>query len=97
MKFLKVLLLLLFICGTTLIAQNYEKTKLGVKTKVNSLDLEIQFINPSTIRILKSPQGDTYTKESLSVIAKPEDVKFSIEETDKVVTLKSDLKETAAI
>lgn len=95
MKFLKVLLLLLFICGTTLIAQNYEKTKLGVKTKVNSLDLEIQFINPSTIRILKSPQGDTYTKESLSVIAKPEDVKFSIEEADNVVTLKSDLIEVS--
>ncbi|MBK5720335.1 DUF5110 domain-containing protein [Dysgonomonas sp. Marseille-P4677] len=93
MKSFKILMLLLFVCSTALIAQSYEKTKYGLKTTTNSLDLEIQFINPSTVRILKSPQGKVYTKESLSVIEKPQDVKYSIVEKDNNIRIKSDIIE----
>ncbi len=50
-------------------AQSYRQTELGIKTSVNATDIEIQFYNPATIRVLKSPAGKTFDKKSLSVIA----------------------------
>lgn len=53
-------------------AQRYRQTELGIKTSVNATDIEIQFYNPSTVRVLKSPAGKTFDKKSLSVIALPQ-------------------------
>ena len=36
------------------------------------LDIEIQFYSPSMVRVLKSPEGTTFTKQSLSVIQVPQ-------------------------
>jgi len=71
-------------------AQSYQKTDLGVKTKINSMDVEIQFYGPSTVRVLKSPEGKTFTKESLSVTKKPQVTKLVLNQQGNVVTLKSD-------
>jgi len=71
-------------------AQAYQKTALGVKTKINSNDVEIQFYGPSTVRVLKSPAGITFTKESLSVIQKPQTTKFSVQQQGDVILLKSE-------
>jgi alpha-D-xyloside xylohydrolase len=60
-------------------AQSYQRTKLGVKALVDSVEIEIQFYGPSTVRILKSPEGKTFSKKSLSVIEAPQKTAFRIE------------------
>ena len=85
----------LFACFGVSMAQSYEKTPSGVKTTIESVDVELQFYNPSTIRIVKSPKGWMYTKESLSVVESPQKVKFSTIQKGDVVTLKSNAIEVA--
>lgn len=70
-------------------AQSYQKTNLGIKAQINATDVEIQFFGPSTVRVLKSPVGKIFTKESLSVIKKPETTKLAIHQQGDVVSLKS--------
>jgi Alpha-glucosidases, family 31 of glycosyl hydrolases len=70
-------------------AQSYEKTASGIKTKLPSMDVEVQFYSPQTVRVLKSPTGWTYKKESLSVIKKPEQTKFTVNQQGDIVSLKS--------
>lgn len=89
MKLKKKLLLLLLLCSTTIMAQDYQRTATGLKATVNSVDVEVQFYDPSTVRIIKSPKDWKYTKESLSVIAQPSIVKFSVVSKGDVVILKS--------
>ena len=81
-------LLIVFAIGTQ--AQSYTKTDLGIKTKINSTDVEIQFYGSSTVRVLKSPAGKTFTKESLSATKKPQATKFTVKQQGNVVSLKSD-------
>ena len=90
MKKIKLTLSFLIISALILQAQTYQKTELGIKTKINSTDVEIQFYGPSTVRVLKSPEGKTFTKESLSVIKKPQVTKFAINQQGDVISLKSD-------
>ena len=54
------------------------------------MDVEVQFYSPSIVRVLKSPEGFKYTKESLSVIKKPEPTKLKIKQLGDVVSMKSD-------
>ncbi|MEJ2195280.1 MAG: glycoside hydrolase family 31 protein [Ignavibacteriaceae bacterium] len=61
-------------------AQTYQKTDLGVKSIINSVEVEIQFFNQFTIRVLKSKQGKTFEKESLSVIEIPQKTDFTIKQ-----------------
>jgi alpha-D-xyloside xylohydrolase len=71
-------------------AQSYQKTALGVKTKINGTELEMQFFSPGIIRVLKSPVGSSFTKESLSVIKAPQKTAFSIKQKGEILTLKSE-------
>ena len=71
-------------------AQSYQKTNLGIKTKINSTDVEIQFYGPTTVRVLKSPAGKPFTKESLTVVKKPQATKVAISQQGDVISLKSD-------
>ena len=84
------ILLLALFSFSLLKAQNYQKTALGVKTKLQSMDIEVQFYSPSIIRVLKSPEGVAFKKESLSVNKKPQDTKFTIQQKGDVVSLKSE-------
>lgn len=70
--------------------QSYQKTELGIKSLVGSIQVEIQFYNPSTVRILKTPEGKTFTKKSLSVIETPRVTDFSIKQEGDVLFLKSE-------
>jgi alpha-D-xyloside xylohydrolase len=90
MKNLYLFLLLFIVCNANGMAQSYQKTDLGIKAKINANDVEIQFYGPFIVRILKSPEGKTYTKESLSVIKKPKTIKLAISQLGDVVSLKSD-------
>ena len=71
-------------------AQEYEKTSQGVKAVVQSADISVEFYTPSMVRVLKSPSGRSFEKKSLSVVAQPENVKFSASSRDGKVLLKSD-------
>jgi len=70
-------------------AQSYKKTDFGIKSVIDSIEVEIQFYNPSTVRILKSPQGRTYTKKSLSVVETPHTATLSVEQSGDELVLKS--------
>ena len=83
------LLLLVLFSFSSLTAQDYQKTTLGVKTKFQALDVEIQFYSPTIVRILKSPKGIAFKKESLSVIKKPESIKFTTQQKGNLVSLQS--------
>ena len=77
------------LCFSTniLFAQNYQKTSSGIKTTVNAVDIEVQFFAPAVTRVIKSPEGVAYEKQSLSVIAKPEKVSFKADIQDNKIVL----------
>ncbi|MEA4852471.1 MAG: glycoside hydrolase family 31 protein [Paludibacter sp.] len=83
------LVLFLLVLSFGAYAQSYQKTSLGIKARINAMDVEIQFFSPSTVRVLKSPIGKNFTKESLSVVKKPETTKLTIHQQGDVVSLKS--------
>jgi alpha-D-xyloside xylohydrolase len=84
---------LIVLCAFVLIsgsrAQTYQKTDLGAKSIINSINVEIQFYNPSTIRVLKLPVGESVEKKSLSVIETPQKTDFSIKQAGDELVLKS--------
>jgi alpha-D-xyloside xylohydrolase len=86
-------LLLLLIVPVTFIsnlfAQSYQRTSLGVKANIQSMDIEVQFYSPQIVRVLKQPEGTILKKESLSVIKKPQETSLDVSEQNGVVTLKS--------
>ena len=90
MKKINLVLFLLMVLAIGTQAQSFQKTNLGMKIQINSTDVEIQFYGPSTVRILKSPAGKTFTKESLSVVKKPQATKFTINQQGDVLSLKSE-------
>lgn len=72
--------------------QEFQRTASGIKTTVNHSDMniEIQWFTPSSLRILKTPQGKTVEKKSLSVIAQPTETKLRITTAgDSLITMKS--------
>jgi alpha-D-xyloside xylohydrolase len=83
------LLLLVFLAGTSQ-AQTYVKTDLGIKSKINAIEVEIQFYNPSIVRIIKWPEGKPFTKESLSVVKTPQKIAFTINQKGDNLSLKSE-------
>jgi alpha-D-xyloside xylohydrolase len=70
-------------------AQDFQKTKLGLKTTVQSQDIEIQFYSPTIVRVIKSPHGIPFKKESLSVNKKPQAPNLEISQKGEIVSLKS--------
>lgn len=88
---MRIQLLLLLFCATAASqAQTWQKTTEGLKATINKTAVEIQFYNASTVRIIKSPDGSSFSKKSLSVIAVPQQVKLTVKEQAGVVTVKSE-------
>ncbi|HPS13065.1 MAG TPA: glycoside hydrolase family 31 protein, partial [Prolixibacteraceae bacterium] len=90
MKPFHFLLLLALVISFTSNAQSYQKTSLGLKTTIHSVDIEIQFYSTSIVRVTKWPAGKTFTKESLSVVKTPQKTAFSISQQDDNLSLKSE-------
>ncbi|GHT48783.1 xylosidase [Bacteroidia bacterium] len=82
------IILFLFL-ASPVYAQNYQKTELGVKTNLQSMDVEVQFYSSKIVRVVKSPEGKSFRKESLSVLKAPEKINPDIQQTGNRVTLKS--------
>jgi alpha-D-xyloside xylohydrolase len=90
MRKIYLILTLLVLFAISSQAQTYQKTDYGLKATINSISVEIQFFGSYTARVLKSPDDKTFTKESLSVIKKPQTIKLAINQQGDVVSLKSD-------
>lgn len=84
-----ILSLLFLLPAMQLGAQGFDKTTSGIKTNVNGIDIEVQFYNAATVRILKAPQGRDYSKQSLSVVAKPQTANFSVKQSGHTISVKS--------
>src|SRR5215213_7854522 len=85
-----IILSLFFFFSSISEAQTYQAINNSIKTTVDSIDIEISFYSPSIVRILKSPKGRSFSKESLSVIKKPQKTVFSTRQQGDVLNLKSD-------
>lgn len=81
--------LILFIFPKTE-AQNITETGSGIKTTVNTIDVEIRFYNPEIVRIIKSPVNISFEKKSLSVIMDPGKVPVEVTSDNQSVTVNSD-------
>ena len=89
MKKKAILFILGIMTSACMMAQSYQNTGNGLKTTVNNVEVEISFYNPSTVRIVKSPQGWEYAKKSLSVVEKPQSVGIKTSQKGDIVSLKS--------
>ena len=89
MKKTLLILLLSGIFHTFLFAQNYQSTGRGLKTNIQSMDIEISFYSPDIVRVIKSPEGTIARKESFSVIKSPGEVKVELIKKANEVLLKS--------
>lgn len=70
-------------------AQTVEKTPQGIVCESGKVTTRIEFYNPGMVRVLKSPTGQKLDKQSLVVIANPQNVRFSVNQGKGKVTLKS--------
>lgn len=93
-RYLLVVLIFLTISSlTTVFSQTnrFVKTSNGIKTTVRTVNVELQFYSPSVVRVLKSPAGTTFEKNSLSVVKNQETVPFTITDTVMVILLAQQL------
>ncbi len=88
MKIFKLIIFFLFSFVFSF-SQQYQKTALGIKTKAQHVDVEIQFYNPNIIRVLKYPEGTSVSKSSLSVVMQPENAAIKVTEQGDNITLTS--------
>jgi len=70
-------------------AQIIQQTSQGIKAEAGSQSIEIQFYTPEIVRVIKTPKGNSFIKESLSVIKKPETVSFRVQKNEAGVIVSS--------
>jgi alpha-D-xyloside xylohydrolase len=69
-----------FLASLNTEAQDFQKTQHGIKSIINSIEVGIQYCNPSTVRVLKSAQGEPYSKQILPVVEIPQHVAPNVEQ-----------------
>lgn len=70
-------------------AQTFRQTKQGITGATQGMDIEIQFVSPEIVRVVKAPEGRSFTKKSLSVVKSPESMSVTTEKKGETVSLKS--------
>lgn len=70
-------------------AAGYVRTAEGVRVTVDSVEVDIQYYTPSTVRIVKLPAGVSSVGESYSVVKSPATVDFTVKESGRNVRLQS--------
>ena len=89
-KSLYFLLLALFLAGPVFAQQfQFRQTAQDVQATIQGVDVKVQFYNPGTVRIVKSPAGHEFTKESFSVTAVPETVAFTARRSGNALRIES--------
>ncbi len=84
-----VVILIAYLLALPCMSQLYQKTDLGVKSTINSVEVEIQFYNQTTVRVVKWPEGKTFAKKSLSVIETPQKTPLKINQAGDELSLNS--------
>lgn len=89
------------LCSAFVWAQDFQRTATGIKATVadKKTDVEVQWYTPNSLRILKTPQGKTIEKKSLSVIALPKDsgIKVTTADNESVIMKSKNLTVTLNI
>lgn len=85
-----IVVFLMFIFSMGSKAQTWQNTDMGIKTSIANLSIDIQFYSPSIVRIIKTPIDKKFTKESLSVIKKPQKTIVRIAKEGNHLNLKSE-------
>ncbi|WP_321332566.1 TIM-barrel domain-containing protein [uncultured Bacteroides sp.] len=70
-------------------AQTFERTNLGIKAKMQSMNLEVQFFSPKIVRVFRTPENTSVIKNSLSVTKQPEEEDLQIKKDSDVVVITS--------
>lgn len=83
------LLAILLAMTSLTFGQSYQQTATGLKTSLQSMNVEIQFLSPGIVRVLKAPEGLAYEKKSLSVVKTTEQTSLKGSKNGDVVTLTS--------
>ncbi|MDO6430327.1 glycoside hydrolase family 31 protein [Flavitalea sp. BT771] len=89
-KFLAITAFALWMTPLVSKAQRYQPTAHGITANVHDLSLEIRFYSPAIVRVIKTPSGHTFNKESLSVIKEPESTKITVKKKEETVWLSSE-------
>jgi len=76
---------ILFFFAVQSFAQDFQRTKQGIKLNSQFMDIEVRFYSPTIARVIKSPEGTQPKKESLSVIKVPEEVEFTVKEENHII------------
>lgn len=87
----KIFFLLVFIVliAGQMFGQQYRTTDSGITASLQSMTVEVKFYSPEIVRVTKTPDGKTFSRQSLSVIKTSEKTPVKIEENGSVVTLSS--------
>lgn len=78
-----------FISTLPVEAQTFRQTKQGITGTTQGMDIEIQFVSPEIVRVVKAPEGRSFTKKSFSVVKSPESMSVTTEKKGETVSLKS--------
>ena len=72
-------------------SQDFQRTETGIKTTIagKKIDVEIQWFNSNSLRVIKTPQGQSVEKKSLSVIAKPQKTSIRVTVSGTDIEMKS--------
>ncbi len=68
----------------------YTETAAGIQATVASMDVEIRFVDPSTVRVVKTPAGRVFSSRSFSVIREPEETPLRVRRDDQQVSVRSE-------
>lgn len=68
----------------------YTETAAGIRAAVASMDVEIRFIDPSTVRVVKTPEGRVFSSKSFSVIREREETPLRVRRDDRQVSVRSE-------
>ncbi|MFC3158441.1 hypothetical protein ACFOEQ_07835 [Chryseobacterium arachidis] len=86
---IKALIITVVIVSGNITAQSYQKTDSGLKFSVDKMNVEVKLYGENTIRIIKYPSGKSFVKNSLSVIKQQQKTKFSVSESNHIISLKT--------
>lgn len=83
------LLLLAFWAASAASGASVKTTSQGIKAQVDSVEIEISYYTPSSVRVVKTPLNKALTQQSLSVIATPEKAPVKVKNAGNTVEVSS--------
>ncbi|SEM29899.1 alpha-D-xyloside xylohydrolase [Chryseobacterium taichungense] len=86
---IKTLIITVVLVSGNINAQSYQKTDSGLTFSMDNMTVEVKLYGENTVRIIKYPAGKAFDKNSLSVIKKEQKTRFSVSESNHIISLKT--------